>query len=810
MRRRVMKKFLLPFVLILTMSAGRAYPASAAHHAPNREFHMSNIVIHLHFDMNTETVYGRVSETITPLRPALDSIHLNAVGMNISAVSMNGSPLNYRYDGKIMTVFFPRPYGLNDSLTYSITYSTHPAEGIFFVRPDKSYPDRNPEVWSMSEPEDARYWIPCHDYPDDFTASEIIATVPSDWTVISNGILKGVTPADSGQEQTFDWIESRPHVVYLISIIAGKFEEFKHNYGNIPVDFYCDPKYGSDIESDFSREPDILKFYSQITGEPYPWEKLALTTVAHFTWGGEENVSAITLNDGTLHDRDAEPEVSSVPLIAHETAHQWFGDLLTTRNWANSWLNEGFATYFEALYREHAFGRQAFEYEMYKNHLQAIAADNTDPRPTVWKNYARPVDVFTTYIYQRGASILNMLRFYLGDTLFHRAIRHYVAEYKHKNVTTCDFAQAVSQATGYNVNWLFNEWLYKAGHPDFNVSYKYKRSDREVVMQVEQIQTVDSLTPVYRMPVDIQIVTPLAKILRRVWIDSLSNTFVFHVQNKPLMVNFDQGHWLLDQVTFKKSEAELEYQLQNDSDVVGRLWAVDQLEQNYRDSAETSIVSALKRDDFWAVRSRCATLLGNYKNDEAKSALLAALRDDDSRVRVAAIQSLGEFKHDTGIASMLRGLFYDRTNYFVRAAAIEAISKVDPEMAVHVIYTALDRGSYHQILRTTALRCLVKIKPDMAHEIAVNYSKYGEPDYLRTAGISVLTSMDMDHTNTVHILSGYLSDPYIWVRAGAINGLGQIGDASVIPLLQKQLKVERDGRLVQMAKNAIKEIKSRE
>lgn len=804
-----MKKYLLPLFMILMISTVRAQPLPPVHHAPNREFHMSNIVIRLHFNMNTETVYSKVSETITPFRTALDSIHLNAVAMHIDAVSMNGAELNYRYDGRILTIFFPKPYGLNDKLTYTITYSTHPSQGIFFVTPNRAYPHRDPEVWSMSEPEDARYWFPCHDYPDDFTASEMIATVPATWTVISNGLLKSVTPVKGGTEKRFDWVEAHPHVVYLISIIAGKFEEFRNHLGTLPIDFYCDPKYGSLIESNFSQEPEIVKFYSQITGQPYPWEKLALTTVKNFTWGGEENVSAITLTDGTLHDKDAEPEISSVPLIAHETAHQWFGDLLTMRNWANSWLNEGFATYFEALYREHAYGKKAFEYEMYNDHRETILADNVRRVPTVDNRYYRPVDVFSTYIYPRGASILNMLRFFLGNTLFDRAIRHYVSEYKYKNVDTHDFAQAISQATGYNVDWFFREWLYKAGHPDFDVSYSYHPSSQSVIMHVEQIQTVDSLTPVYRMPVDIQIVTPLSSTIKRVWVDSLANTYEFHVDSKPLMVNFDQGHWLLDEVYFPKSAAELRYQLQNDSDVVGRIWAAEQLEQNHRDSAEVPLMIALKNDDFWGVRKECATLLGHYKNEEAKTALLKAINDKDSRVRVAAIDALGEFKRDDGIARLLRQIFYDRTNYFERAAAIKAISKVDPHMAVHVIYTALDRNSYHQILRTTALRALTKIKPDMAHEIAVNYSKYGEPEYLRTAGISVMTSMDMDHKETVALLSRYLSDPYIWVRAGAINGLGEIGGRSVLPLLRRQMKVETDGRLVEMAKKAILSIESR-
>ncbi len=805
-----MKKYLLPLYVILAVSSVSAHNLPPSHHAPNREFHMSNVILRLHFNMSTKTVFGEVSETITPFRTSLDSIHLNAVDMKIKSVTMRGVSLNYHYDGKILTIFFPRPYGLNAKLTYTIVYSTQPSRGLFFITPDKGYPKRNPEVWSMSEPEDARYWFPCHDYPDDFTASEMIATVPASWTVISNGYLKRVAAVDGGTEKRFDWVEPRPHVVYLISIIAGKFEEFTDHLGRLPIDFYCDPSYGSLIRTDFEREPDIVRFYSQITGQPFPWEKLALTTVTDFTWGGEENVSAITLTDGTLHDEDAEPEISSVPLIAHETAHQWFGDLLTTRNWANSWLNEGFATYFEALYREHAFGKQAFEYEMYNNHRQVIAADNVRRQPTVWKHYARPVDVFNTYIYPRGASMLNMLRFFLGDTLFDKAIRHYVKEYKYRNVDTHDFAQAITEATGYNMNWFFREWLYKGGHPDFNVSYSYHPGSETVRMRVEQIQTVDSLTPVYRMPVEIQIVTPLSTYLKRVWVDSLSNTYEFHVNGKPLMVNFDQGHWLLDQVYFSKSATMLKYQLQHDADVVGRIRAAEELERDYKDTAETALVSALKDDDFWAVRQECATLLGKYSNGEAKTALLAAVNDKDPRVQTAAISSLGEFKNDKAIARLMWGIFYNRTNYFVRAAAINAITEVDPHMALHVMYTALDRRSYHQILRTTALRDLTKIRPHMAHEIAVNYSLYGEPEYLRTAGIAVLADMDMDHKETVALLSKYLTDPYIWVRAGAINGLGKIGGKIVIPLLEERVKTEPDGRLVQMAKEAIAEIRSRE
>ncbi len=804
-----MKKYLTVLLSVAALSMARSQTLPPVHHAPNREFHMTNIVLNFKFDMSTKTLFGRATETIEPLRTRLDSVHLNAVAMKIASVTMSGKPLAYRYNGKMLTVIFDKPYGLNNRLTYSIAYSTQPTRGIFFITPDKWYPHRDPEVWSNSEPEDARYWFPCHDYPDDFTSSSVIATVPENWTVISNGVLKMVTPVDGGKEKKFEWVEARPHVVYLISIIAGIFNRFEDHYGKVPIYYYSDPKYGDLIAQNFSREPDILKFYSNITGHPFPWEKLALTTVTNFTWGGEENVSAITLTDRTIHDRFAEPQISSVALIAHETAHQWFGDLLTTRNWANTWLNEGFATYFEALYREHAFGEKEFQYEMYHNHRQVVAADNAHRQPTVYDRYYDAVDVFNTYIYPRGASMLHMLRFFLGNQLFDKAIRHYVKEFKHRNVDTRDFSDAIREATGYNVDWFFNEWLYKGGHPVFDVSYKYHPSSQQVVMSVDQVQKVDSMTPVYKTPVDIYIATPMANFTKRVWIDSASNTFTFSVPDKPLMVNFDQGHWLLDQVHFKKSEAELAYQLKSDSDVVGRIWAATQLEKHYKSEAEVPLISALKKDDFWAVRRKCAQLLGDFVNDKSKEALLDATHDADARVEEAAIYSLGHFKGDRGLEDVMSRIFYDEQNYFDRAAAVTAMSDIDSMAAFHVIYTALDRDSYGEVIRTAALNGLTKIKPNMAYLIATNYSKYGEPEALRITGLRVLAKLDMKYSETIAQFTKYLSDPYIWARAGAIEGLAKIGKKSVIPLLRERIKVEPDGRLVAMARRAIRSIESR-
>lgn len=803
-----MKKYVLLLMVLISVPV-YAQNMPPAHHAPNREFHMVNLKLQLHFNMNKKEVFGQATEEIVPLRTNYQTVHLNAVGMHIEKVEMNGQPLKYNYDGKILSINLDHSYGLRDTLTYTVTYDTKPVEGLTFITPDKAYPNLDPEIWSQSECEDARYWYPCHDYPDDFSTSEIIATVPEKWQVISNGALKNVSVNPAAHSTTFDWVESVPHVVYLNSIIAGKFKRFVTHYGKTPIYFYSDPKYGDLIKQNFSREPDVLKFYSNFTGQPYAWEKLALTTVENFIWGGEENASAITLEDNTLHDKYADPFVNSTSLIAHESAHQWFGDLLTCSSWSQAWLNEGFATYFEAMYTQHAFGNDAFEYEMYHNHQSVITADNRYRKPTVDNHYYDPVDIFGTYIYPRGASALHMLRFVLGDSLFKKAIHYYVERYKHHTVDTHDFEKAIREATGYNLYWFFNEWLYDAGHPEFDISDHYDSNNHLLTMHVSQTQKVDSLTPVYRMPVDIYIVTPNQKIMKKVWVDSLSNTFHFKVDQQPLMVNFDQGHWLLDEVRFRKSGKELAYQLKNDQDVVGRMWAVQQLIQNRYPDAVNDAISAMEEDPFYGVRSRCADLLSYFHTNTVKKALIKAVRQDtDARVRVSAIQALSNFK-GKDLVTLMDSLFYHQKNYYIRAAAVRSLAKIDPRRDKSMIEKAFKTPSYQHIIKSAALSSLQKIDPKKAYMKAEMYSRYGEPNNMRMEALRIMIGNRNNESKTLKYLKSYLNDPYIWVRNMAISGLEQLGYKSDIPLLKHRIQVEPDGRLRMAARRAIEALRGK-
>jgi aminopeptidase N len=809
------KNFIVFLALIYFVGLSVAQPQRLerdippVHHAPNREFHMIDVNLHLKFDLNKKEVYGSAVETIVPLRVDYDSVRLDAVDMRIEKVAMGDKILGFRYDGKNLVIGLDRKYEPDDTLTYTVVYSTVPKKGIFFVLPDTAYPGRVPQIWSQSEMEDARNWFPCHDYPDDFVKSSITATVPDDWVVVSNGILKRVEDHPADRTKTFQWIEDKPHVIYLISIVAGKYSIVRDKWNDIPIYYYVPFEDRAYAKQNFSHTSDILKFYSSVTGYKYPWQKLSLSTVSDFTYGGMENVSAITLTDATIHSVDAEPQISSTGLIAHEIAHQWFGDLLTCRTWSNAWLNEGFATYFEALYGKQAFGDDHFAFEMYNNQKQVLEADKLERRPTVYNRYYDAVDLFGPYIYARGADILNMLRGVIGDRLFYKAIKYYVNKFQHQNVDTHDFENAVREATGYNLYWFFEEWAYKAGHPVFDVSYRYDSTAQKVLLKVQQTQTVDSLTPVYRMPVDVYIVTPSEKILEKVWVDSTVNSYAFNVPEKPLMVNFDEDNYLLKEVTFKKSTDELGYQLTHDPNAAGRIWAASQLSNRKGDDAVKFLSNAALNDKFWGVRVECLNSLEHISDPSSDQVFKDALHDKDQRVQVAAINALAK-RRASSSEKLLEDLFEKSSNYYVKAAAVRALAEVEGRTAMPFIEKALNLNSHQEVIRSSALKALEEIDSSKAYEFAARFAQYGMPPSLRLQAIAALSRLEPGSEKTLSLLKKYTTDPYIWARLVAITSLGRIGNPGIIPLLQRKEKEEVDGRLKEAARRAIWMIETRE
>ncbi|CUS78614.1 aminopeptidase N [Candidatus Kryptonium thompsonii] len=783
------------------------------HPTRERTYDVIHIKIEVKLDEKQKTVDGKVTTKFVPLRPDFKVFELDAAEMKIGKVYfVNGKPLNFDFDSlaQKLKIYLDRAYSFRDTLSVVVEYFvSNPRKGLYFIQPDSAYPDKPYQIWSQGQPEDNHYWFPCYDFPNDKATSEVIATVNKNFVVISNGKLLSVKEDRKRGLKTYHWFMDKPHSSYLISIVAGEYVKLQDYYLDIPLEYYVYKTNAKYAKLSFEKTPEIMKFFSEKIGYKYPYNKYAQTIVEDFIYGGMENITATTLTSTTIHDERAHLDVSSDGLVAHEMAHQWWGDLLTCRSWEHAWLNEGFATYFTALYFEYARGKDEFQYSVYNMQRTAKFADMSDKKPTVWNRYFDPTDLFGPHIYQRGGAILNMIRFILGDELFWKAINYYARKYEYQNVETNDFKIAIEEATGYNLKWFFDQWLYKAGYPIFEVSYVYNDTTKTLRLTVEQIQVADSLTPeVFKTPVDVEITTKESSKTYRIFISERKQTFDFSVNSKPLMVIFDKGNWILKDLFFEKSKDELIYQALNASEMIDRLWAVQELGRmvDKKDVVDV-MMKLIKSGEFYAVRQEAINNLGKLKDESTARFLIDVFKNEqDSKVRRSIVEALKEFKFDF-VAKFLAEVIENDKSYYVIASAVNSLALIDSVNRMSVIKNALAMDSHQEIIRTTALRRLSDFKNTKYEKEAIDilkkYSVRGNHPSVRITAISTLSIFADKEPSIKDFIFGMVNTPEFFVRMVIYNVLGDIGDQEVLNYLKLAEKKELDGRMLQAIWDAI-------
>ncbi len=399
----------------------------------SRDVDQRHVRLELKFDFDKQEIRGRETLTLKPFTP-VKQVTLDAADMKILHVALiqekqPAKKLKFRTPKNKLEIDLPREYTSEQSFKLLIEYHiVHPKHGAHFVIPDKREPGRLTMVWTQSETEYAHYWYPCIDSPTDRLTSEIVATVPEKFFVLSNGQLQSNKKNNDGT-RTMHWSQAKTHVPYLLSVVAGEFEAHQQKWDGIPVTSYVPTGRLPDAARSFDKTPAMMKFFSEKIDLRYPWSKYTQICVDEYAWGGMEHTTATTLNLGTLHDARAHLDVSSDGLVAHELAHQWWGDLLTCKDWGEIWLNESFATYFTTLWTEHDLG---WNQATWDRHREAESYKQEDKsryrRPIVSYRYSDPSNVFDRHSYPKGARVLHMLRHELGDDLFWKSIQLYAKQ----------------------------------------------------------------------------------------------------------------------------------------------------------------------------------------------------------------------------------------------------------------------------------------------------------------------------------------------------------------------------------------------
>lgn len=778
-------------------------------YAPDRSYDTEHIRLDFKIDFSKESLRGRCTTHLRAITNNAGEMIFDAVHFKIFGVKWNGKKTKFEYKDEKLKV---SPLGKSkqgDKVLIEVEYETvKPKLGLYFIKPTKQYPKNPTQLWTQGEDEYARYWFPCFDAPHERTTTEVVATVPYGFTAISNGALIKTTHQKSAKTSTFHWLQKIPHATYLVTLTVGRFAEIKDKWRNIPVLYYSEKGKEDQAQRAFGKTPKMLEFFSKFIGVNYPYAKYAQIAAADFIYGGMENTSATTQTEYALLDERVSLDYTSDELVAHELAHQWFGDLLTCKSWAHAWLNESFATYFDALFKRHDRGQDEFAYAIRNNAEEYFSEDKERYRRSiVTQLFRRPSDMFDRHLYEKGSVVLRMLHHILGEELFCKSIKTYVQDHKAQVVETVDLINSIEKATGRNMRRFFDQWVFGAGHPEYRLRAWWDSRKKEIFIRTVQTNVHGNDIPVFQIETEFLFLTSQGEKREKVKLTKKSHLFHFKLSESPSMVLFDPDHILLKKADFPKSEKWLLTQLVKDKNPIGRIEAAQALAKLGGLKNAYALNSVLLKDSFWAVRAEVARLMGTFKLRETAELLLSSLDSvDHPKVRRAIYSGLKSLK-DLSMAEEIERRFRKEPSYFVEAEGWSAMGVLQHPQALEILKEGLQRDSWNDVIRTAALEGVAALKSKDHLPMVISYTKPGHHQRLRMAAIRCLISFGSIDDEIQNRLLELTQDSFLLVQIAAVRGLHLIGDERAIPTLQKLTTGDRDGRLKRLSEEAIEKIK---
>ncbi len=559
------RPFFLITLFILPSLAQQPFAPPSTH--SKRTYDAQHYVIRTRLDHAKKELAGQTTVLLKPLAEGFISFELDAAGMTIESITLdkNGAALekppeggtqnkalNFKLVGEKLIVTLDRAYSPSALISVTVKYTvTEPKKGVYFVSELK---DRNGKLihprqaWTQGEAEESHYWFPSYDYPDDKATTEQYLTVPAGEIAIANGELLGAAENPDGTK-TFHYKMPVPHSTYLTSFVTGDFARVEGKFGDVPLGYYLYHGTEDVAEGAYGKTPLMMETFEKLTGVKYPYNKYDQTVVAEFKFGGMENITATTMADSEIFAaRLALMRPFVEDLVSHELAHSWFGNLVTCKTWSQLWLNEGFATFMEAAFKEHEGGRSAY-LEKVRNDAGRYFADEiggSQPHALVNK-YAQPNEaLFDVTTYQKGGVVIYMLRETLGDEIFWKAVNIYLNRHKFDNVETADLQAAMEEASGQDLDWFFNQWVYGTSYPDLRVKSSYNSRKKTLSLEVQQVQKArPDAVAVFTLPVDIEIATAKGAVKQKININQPKQVFQIPLQSAPKKISFDKDEKIM-------------------------------------------------------------------------------------------------------------------------------------------------------------------------------------------------------------------------------------------------------------------------
>ncbi len=771
-------------------------PWAQANYRTDRNCKPVSQLLELELDVVGKTLKGSNFIEVEFLRNNSNEIILNAADLKIEQVSWEGQSVKFREKDEELQVLLPRDFARGQKGKLQIDYSVHdPRAGIYFISPDKEYPKRDVQVWTQGQDDDARYWFPCFDEPGIKFLSEMKVTAPKGFICTSNGKL--ISEDRSGDKWKFHWKMSMPIPSYLVTLTAGKFTEIKDKWRDIPVHYLCENGRDDEAKLSFGKTPKMMELFSQKLGVPYPYEKYHQIAVSEFIFGGMENTTATTQTDTTLHPLTLEPDYTSEDLVAHELAHQWFGDLVTCHSWSHGWLNESWATFMETVFKENDLGADETHYYRY-DELQIYLREDSGlyRRPLVTNIYSDPAEIWDRHLYQKGGLILNMLRAELGEEDFWKGTELYLKTHQGQGVETIDFQRALEKVSQRPLDWFFDQWIYKGGHPELKVTYDWDGKNKLAKVRFEQTQKKDSVTPIHRLNSVVEFHSENKEIKRiPITIDQNIKHLVIPMSAEPTAIRFDTENSILKTMAWELPEKMIINQLQLEGDIVGKIWAMGTLAKKATLKGQDALIERLAKDPFWGVRKEAALKLGKITSQKAFFGLVDALRaEKDSRVRSGIATSLGHWRTEQAFQA-LSDLANKDPHEFVQRSAAESIGKTKSPKAYDALLKIAEKKSFLDQVRCGAFRGLKHLADERAINIILEGTRYGTPKWARPVGITALGTMGLNRADIDSYLIDCLKDPFMKVKYAALEALEERNQVAAVSAIDQLAHQTIDGHL---------------
>lgn len=732
---------------------------------PPRTYDLLDVNWRVELTDQAGSIAGDVTNTLRPLADVRE-VGFDSTRLAVDSVTVDGQTATSRQEGDRLIVVLPKPATARDVLHVRIRYHGQPEAGLYYIPAERAYPAHTPIVYTQGEMEDNHNWLPTYDYPDDKATTEGTVVVPAGWSVLSNGRL--VEHKTVGDKELWHWKMDLPHSTYLISFVAGPYSEVQTGKGRVPVSFWVPKGLEDQGMVSFGDTQNNVAFYEKLTGYPFPWNKYSQSAVADFMFGGMENVTCTTQTISALHPAVDEPIEDSTSLVAHELAHQWFGDLVTTKNWSHIWLNEGWASFLPPFYEREKFGDEAFDVARYDTFEGALGAQTFERRPMVWAGYKDPIDMFDGLAYSGGAARMFMLMHQVGEAKFWPAVRRYLQEFKFKNADTEDFFGSMSRSLGTNLDTFRKQWFYTPAAPRLTVR---KDGDHLVVEQPE---------PYFDLPM-----TAVVGVQNNKYAPIQYVTVSFEVKGAQTTIPQSENSRfaLIDPDAW--TMATVRYDLGYTPDDWQRLYLIAP-NSAQRLRLLSQVMAALEVPDRVSLARHATPLILARMLNRIPSTpfLLDMTHHDDARVREAAVEELAGQESSPEIVDRLQQMLQQETNEPTRLASLAALVELTGDTTL--LDTAWSTDAHSDMFRTYVLQYWANRDPEKGRQLALAVLQNPPSEPVRVTAIGILGRLgDAKGERRVYqALLKVVQERSFGARVAAIGALGSYGDRSAVPVLQ--------------------------